>query len=120
MENQSGLQPLGRAVLVKMAEASKKKDSVIHIPEAVQERNSVMEQQAVVVAVGASCWEDEALTLFGFPVWRRPRAKAGDKVIVTKLAGYVTRGPADGKLYRLVNDRDLFCKVTREAADENL
>lgn len=104
MENQSGLKPLGRAVLVRMYEADEFRSKVIEIPANVRQNSSVMEQRAVVIAVGGECWSDE----------KEPRAKAGDRVIVTKMAGYVTRGPADGKLYRMVNDRDIFCQITEE------
>lgn len=104
MENLSGLEPLGRAVLVRMHEPEKKPGSVIHIPELVKEKTSVMEQQAIVIAVGPECWSDE----------KSARCVAGDKVIVTKFAGYITRGTADHQLYRLVNDRDIFCKITKE------
>lgn len=112
-QNTSGLEPSGRAVLVKMYEPEKKK-GLIEIPELVKERSSVMEQRAEVIAIGAQAWEDEG------PLWKRffglrtKRAEAGDKVIVTKFAGYVTRGTADNELYRLVNDRDIFCKITDE------
>lgn len=103
MGNNSGLQPLGRAVLIEMYEPEKKK-GIIEIPDLVKEKAAVMENRAVVIAVGAACWMDEPA----------PRAKPGDKVIVTKLAGYQARGTADGKLYRLVNDRDIFCRITTE------
>lgn len=104
LENESGLLPLGRAVLVKMYEPEKRPGSVIQIPETVKEKSSVMEQQAVVIAIGSECWSDE----------KSPRCGVGDKVIVTKLAGYMARGSLDGQLYRLVNDRDIFCKIEKE------
>lgn len=107
LNNESGLEPLGRAVLVKMQEAQKK-DSLIAIPDSVKERQSIMEDRAVVVAIGKECWADEIA----------PRAEPGDSVIVTKMAGYVVRGSADGLLYRLVNDRDIFCKIVKENSDE--
>lgn len=100
MTNDSGLIPLGRAVLVKMEEAQKK-GGMIAIPDSVKERQSIMEDRAVVVAIGAECWADEST----------PRAAVGDSVIVTKMAGYVVRGPKDEQLYRLVNDRDIFCRI---------
>lgn len=103
LENKSGLEPLGRAVLIKPYEPEKKR-SIIEIPQAVKEQSAMMENRAVVIAVGAACWMDEPA----------PRAKPGDKVIVTRLAGYQARGTADGQLYRLVNDRDIFCRVTTE------
>ena len=103
--NESGLKPLGRAVLVRMVELEELKTSLIQIPEHVRRNSSVMEQRAEVVEVGPACWEDEKIR----------RCEPGDRVIVTKMAGYVARGPADGKLYRLVNDRDIFCQITKEA-----
>lgn len=108
MENMSGLAPLGRAVLVKTVEIDEVKASTIVIPDSVKKSSAVMEQRAVVVAVGPECWQDE----------REPRAQPGDKVIITYLAGYVARGPRDGKMYRLVNDRDIFCKITHEEAQQ--
>ena len=102
-ENTSGLEPLGRAVLVRMIEIEDMKASLIKIPDHVRANSSVMEQRAEVLAIGPECWSDE----------KSPRAAVGDKVFVTKFAGFITRGPADEKLYRLVNDRDIFCKITK-------
>ena len=39
-----------------------------------------------------------------------PRARVGDVVLVQKHSGYAASG-ADGKLYRLVNARDIFCCI---------
>lgn len=104
MMNESGLEPLGRAVLVRMVEIDELKTQAIHIPQHVRASSAVMEQRAEVIAVGAAAWEDEKIA----------RAAPGDKVIITRLAGYVAKG-ADGELYRLVNDRDIFCKITKES-----
>lgn len=98
--NKSGLKPLGRAVLVKMVEIEEMKAQLIQIPDHVKKNSAMMEQRAVVIDIGASCWEDE----------KEPRAKPGDKVILTRMAGYVARG-TDHELYRLVNDRDIFCRI---------
>lgn len=106
LQNTSGLKPLGRAVLIEMLKANDPKRGMIEIPQHVRESSTIMEQHAKVIAIGACCWNDEP----------EPRCGVGDKVIVTKMAGYVTRGPADGKLYRMVNDRDVFCKITSEEA----
>lgn len=102
MENTSGLRPLGRAVLVQYYEPERAK-SVIALPETVQDRVNAVEQRAQVVAVGPACWPDEP-----------PRARPGDFVLISKMAGYATRGPADDKPYRLVNDRDIFAAITPE------
>lgn len=104
-QNDSGLQPLGRAVLVRMIELEEMKATMIAIPDHVRQNASIMEQRAEVIEVGAAAWEDE----------KAPRCAVGDKVFVTRMAGFVCRGPNDQKLYRLVNDRDIFCKITKES-----
>ena len=100
--NESGLAPLGRAVLVVHYEPEKK-ESLIEIPDFVQDRTLMVEQRAIVVEVGPACWPDEPA-----------RAKPGDKVFISKMSGFMATGPADGKRYRLVNDRDIFCAITKE------
>lgn len=103
MENTSGLAPLGRAVLVVHYEPEKK-GSLIEIPDFIQDRTLMVEQRAIVVEVGPACWPDEP-----------PRAKPGDKVLIAKMSGYMATSPVDGKRYRLINDRDIFCAITKEA-----
>ena len=98
--NGSGLRPLGRAVLVEYYEPERK-DSLIVIPDNVADRTTLVEQRARVLEVGAACWPDEPA-----------RAKPGDYVLISKMAGYAAVGPADGKRYRLVNDRDIFAAIT--------
>jgi co-chaperonin GroES (HSP10) len=103
MKNTSGLAPLGRAVLVEYYEPEKK-DSLIVIPDNVQDRVAMVEQRVIVIEVGPAAWPDEP-----------PRAQPGDKVIISKMSGYACVGTADGKRYRCVNDRDIFMKITEEA-----
>lgn len=105
MENNSGLEPRGVAVLIKTYEPERRGGQIV-IPDGVQSRLSMVDNRAVVVAVGPSAWHDE-------PV---PRAAVGDKVLVTKFAGFMAKGPKDGEAYRLVNDRDIFCAITHEEA----
>src|SRR5262245_28221104 len=103
--NTSGLEPEGHAVLLRMYEANADlKTKLIELPASVRQSASIMENRAVVIAIGGECWNEE----------KRPRAKVGDRVIVTKMAGYTAVGPADGKPYRMVNDRDIFCRITAE------
>src|SRR6202000_2317072 len=96
MENLSGLLPLGRAVMVKHY-VPEEKGRMIQLPDSVRERTLMVEQRAVVIAVGPACWPDEPA-----------RAKPGDKVLISKLAGYMAKGPLDGEIYQIVNDRDIF------------
>lgn len=102
MKNTSGLKPLGRAVLV-MPYEPEKTSSVIAIPDFVQERSMAVDTRAIVVECGAGVWPDEP-----------HRAKPGDKVLIAKMSGFVAKGTADGKLYRFVNDRDIFAAITGE------
>tara|TARA_R110000868_G_scaffold135772_5_gene348371 strand:- start:152 stop:475 length:324 start_codon:yes stop_codon:yes gene_type:complete len=107
MENLSGLKPLGVAVLIQTYEPERKGGQIL-VPDAVASRMSMVDNRAVVVEVGANAWHDEP----------SPRAKAGDKVLVTKFAGFMAGGDvtADGKQYRLVNDRDIFCAISEGAS----
>lgn len=108
MKNTSGLSPRGRAVLVEMYEPAKKRGGLIEIPDIVREKTDMMEIRAKVIAIGPSCWNDEP----------SPRAEIGEFVLVTKFAGYMTKGPRDGKRYRLVNDRDIFCAIDPDVAEQ--
>jgi len=103
VENNSGLEPRGVAVLIELYEPERK-GAMIVLPDNVQGRMSMVENRAVVIAIGPSAWHDEPA----------PRAAVGERVLVTKYAGFVAKGPKDGKTYRLVNDRDIFCAITHE------
>jgi len=105
MKNNSGIEPVGRAVLLKSYEPERA-HSLIALPPSVMENNVALEARAIVIEVGPTCWHDEP----------RPRCEVGDKVLVSKFGGKVLRGPADGELYRLVNDRDIFARITKEQA----
>lgn len=100
--NNSGLAPRGRAVLVEHYEPERK-NSLIELPDMVKDRTLMVEQRAIVIEIGPACWPDEP-----------PRAQVGDKVLISKMSGYMCTGPADGKRYRLINDRDIFAAITKE------
>jgi co-chaperonin GroES (HSP10) len=100
MINDSGLRPLGRAVLIKPYEPERL-SSIIAIPDEAMDRMHMLEQRAVVVAVGPSCWSDEPT----------PRAYPGDKVIISAFAGHLAKSPKTGEQYRFVNDRDIFAGI---------
>lgn len=102
--NRSGLSPLGHAVLLKPYEPELRQGTII-IPDNVRQSMHMADQRAVVVAVGPNAWDNEP----------SHRAKPGDRVLVTKYAGYVTTETQDGQLYRLVNDQDIFCRVDWES-----
>ncbi len=53
-----------------------------------------------------------AILVEPFEPEEKARCAPGDVVFVAKMSGFVAAGPKDGKMYRLVNDRDVFAKVT--------
>src|SRR5690606_25890577 len=101
--NESGVKPLGRAVLVKPY-TPERREGMIIITEDILQRDQMVEQRAIVIEVGKFAWHDEP----------EPRALAGQKVLVSKFAGYMVKGTADGEQYRLVNDRDIFAAIEQE------
>ena len=102
--NNSGVKPLGRAVLVEYYEPERR-ESAIYIPESVRKGEVLVEQRAVVVEIGPVAWPDEPA-----------RAIPGDKVLIAKFSGYALKGPLDGRLYRIINDNDIFAAITSETA----
>lgn len=104
MINESGLLPLGRAVLVEPY-SPEVKESVIFLTDDILGRDQMIEQRATVIAVGISAWCDETV----------PRAKPGDKVLVSRFAGFMAKGTKDGKQYRFINDRDIFAAIEVES-----
>ena len=96
IENNSGWRPAGRAVLV-LPDEVVKKDSLIVMPSSIADRTKMMQDRATVIAVGSEAWHEE----------REARAKPGDQVILAAFSGYLLQGD-DGKLYRFVNERDVF------------
>lgn len=102
MENNSGLIPKGRAVLVRHYDPKATIASSIIIPEHVQRNTAIADQRAVVVAIGPSAWLDEP----------SPRAEIGERVMISKYTGFIAVGPKDGAIYRIINDRDIFAGIT--------
>ena len=105
MENTSGLKPVGHAVLVQHYESEEHKTSSIVMPDFVRDKNRMVEQKAIVVEIGPDAWRDST-----------PRAQVGDRVLISKMSGFIAKGASDGKFYRLVNDNDIFCQITDEQA----
>lgn len=103
MKNESGLRPTGRAVLIRPYEPERL-SSIIELPDTVKASTAIVEQRAVIIELGRTCWHDEP----------EPRAKIGDKVLVSKFTGHMAVGTRDGKQYRFVNDRDIFAIIEDE------
>ena len=95
--NQSGLRPLGQAVLIKPM-APEITEGKIIIPDSVKEGHQMREIRGQVMEVGPEAWRDE----------KAPRAIPGDFVLVGAWSGVVLRGN-DGEWYRMVNGDDVYC-----------
>lgn len=109
MTNNSGLKPLGHSVLCIPYEPELQ-SSLLIIPPMASERSRMIETRVVVLEVGPEAWNDEST----------PRAKAGDKVLIGKLAGSIVNGTLpegpnkEYRKYRMVNAGDIYCQITEE------
>lgn len=104
--HKSGLKAVGRAVLCEPYDPELN-HTILAIPDHVRAMEMMKEMRATVLQIGANCWVDEP-----------PRAAPGDKVLIQKFCGAIVKGPLDGKLYRLINDEDIFCQIEADAWDE--
>lgn len=102
-KNLSGIHPVGRAVLISPYDQDLG-ISKIFIPETVRERTMMVETRGKVIECGPETWKTES----------RPRAKVGDVVIISRYTGAIVIGPLDKKVYRMVNDEDIFCVLEVE------
>ena len=102
--NGSGVKPAGRAVLVRPYHIEEKTAGGIVLPDQVRQKDQLAEQRAIVIEAGPLAWRDEPY----------PRANPGQRVLFSKWAGYQLVGPADGHIYRVVNDSDIFMIITEE------
>lgn len=108
VENTSGLKPLGVAVLVRTyVPEIESARSLIFVPKSAERQERNLETRAHIIEVGPEAWANE----------RAPRAAVGDLVYISKFSGFVPVETADGKEYRLVNDRDIFALVTAKQED---
>lgn len=99
--NQTGLHPVGHAVLCEPYEPDTK--SRIVLPPSVAENKKVIETKVRILEVGPASWPNE-----------KARAAAGDLVMVSRYAGVMVQSPVDGHLYKVVNDNDIFCKFDEQ------
>lgn len=95
--NETGLHPLGHAVLVEPDESQL--SSIIALPQEQKEKELMNMTIGRLVEIGPSAWMDEPA----------PRAFPGEMVVISKFAGAVVVGK-DGKPYRMVNADDVYCR----------
>jgi len=97
---------LGRTVLVKpYASQPELVSKILEIPQSARDRIELAEQEAIVIAIGPEAWKEE----------KQPRAKPGDRVMISKYAGSIVVGILDKVTYRCVNANDLFLAIETES-----
>ena len=109
MNNNSGIVPMDKRVLVKPDSSERVTPGGIIILEENAARKDMAMTKATVVAVGETAWS-EAIhdarnfgVLFAAPV-------AGARVMISKYGGTDIEG-ADGEKYRLLNDEDVVARL---------
>jgi hypothetical protein len=95
--NETGLYPLGHAILIAPDESQL--SDIIALPEGERDKELMNMTVGKIVEVGPSAWMDE-------PV---PRAFPGEMVYISKFAGAIVVGK-DGRPYRMVNADDVYCR----------
>lgn len=110
--NESGLEPTGQAVLC-VPYLPELTNSILATPDHVLALELMREMRATVIELGEDCYKH-----YGANGWIQmpPRCKAGDNVLISKFAGVIVRGPLDGKIYRLCNAEDVFCRLRGDLA----
>ena len=98
IENNSGWHPVGHAVLVRAIELDSKR-SLIEIPDDVKLSSATSDIQAIVVAIGADCWNGPNETR---------RAEVGDQVLITRFSGGMLPIGKDGFAYRMIPDHAIY------------
>ena len=108
VKNNSGWCPQGSAVLLRACELSEKagKDGVIIIPEKAAMSSATCETMGIVVAIGADAWKDCT-----------PRAKIGEKVLVTQYSGGVIKG-RDGYVYKMIPSHAIYATEDEETYED--
>lgn len=100
------LRPCGHRILVSLPllEEEEKTDSGIIIAnKANAEVRSKSMQQATVEMLGHTAFKD-----FGDG---KPWVKVGDTVMIAKYSGEDQVDKEDGKIYRIINDEDIFAII---------
>ena len=101
-ECKPGIVPTGFCALVAIAEQQEKIGNVF-LPDAVKDKNQVVEQRGRLVAISPVAFDFAAFGPDQVP-------PVGAAVIIAKLSGVAVDG-ADGRKYRLVQDRDILAVV---------
>lgn len=101
--NTSGLQPVEYKILIAPDVVEEVSAGGIVLAGKTTEREAMAQVKGTLVAVGGNAFED----------WKGNIPQVGDVIWFAKYAGYVVKG-ADGKDYRLANDKDCSAIIQRK------
>jgi co-chaperonin GroES (HSP10) len=93
--NTSGMWPVEYKILILPEEVEEVSKGGIVLTTSTTERDKMAQVKGRLIAVGGNAFED----------WKGRAPEVGDHLWFAKYAGYVVKG-ADGKDYRLCNDKD--------------
>lgn len=102
--NESGIEPCGHRIVVRVDEVERQTESGIILREDTADREEMSGTKATVVAVGPSAWADQKIG----GQW----AKVGDRVMIAKFAGQLWKR-ANVK-YRVISDLDVIAVIHAE------
>ena len=108
MQNESGIRPVEYKILVLPDPIEEKTAGGIFKPDQTHERESWAQVKGTLVAAGGRAFED-------FPEDERGNLAPGARVYFAKYQGILIEG-ADGKEYRLCNDKDIGGVIDNEQA----
>ena len=122
MQNKSGIHPSGNRILIAQESVIDKQESLIEIPEWVEQRAEQSQVVGILVEIGPDAFKHSvttrrnsigAVTEVSEVGYSEPFASVGDRVLFAKYSGL--RFPSiDGQTYVLMNDEDITARV-----DEN-
>lgn len=107
--NGSGVLPVEYKVLLKPDPVEEKTKGGIIVPTEAKEKEERENVMATLIGVGGRAFQD--------PEWGDPTPRIGDRVRVSRYAGYSFRG-SDGEAYQLCQDKDICGVVVEELPKE--
>lgn len=114
--NLSGIYPVGDRILVLPDDLKMTTDGGIAIPDSVLKEHFYAQNIGKLIAVGPDSWLHHiergpgGNTEVGY---RGPFAKVGDRVMFDRYGGEMKEGK-DGRIYRILNDKDITAIVDDE------
>lgn len=102
-----GLRATGFAMVVAVAPVAETSKGGIFIPDSVRDKEKLTEVKGRIVSMSPACFDFASFPEGSTPV-------VGDAIQFAKLAGIMTTG-ADGREYRLLQDRDVLAIVEEVA-----